>query len=168
MGSAKELILGQLGAGQYLIDQFVADLSDQEFFKPPVPGANHAGWILGHVAVSEDSLGAAATGSPKRIAEDLQTLFSGTSECHPGPGKYPPRNEIVELFRNTRAHIVEALKGFDDARWDKPAPEGYPKELFPTLGSIWGLQGTHQFWHIGQLCVCRQALKKKRVLTDGN
>jgi len=164
MPKLKDIVIEQLNSGQYLFNKFTADLTDAEYFKIPVPGANHAAWIVGHVATSEDSLTAAATGKPKRVPENLQKLFKGGSPCNPEASKYPSRKEIDELFRTSRAQTVEALKAFDESTWGDPAPQGYPKELFPTLGSIWGLQGTHQFWHIGQLTVCRAALKKPHVL----
>ncbi len=168
MASGKDIVAGQLAAGQYLIEKFTADLTDEEFFASPVPGANHAGWILGHIAVSEDSLSAVATGSDKRIPEATQALFGGQSDCSADRSKYPSRKEIEELYRQTRARTLEALKGFDEEKWDDPSPEGWPKEVFPTLGSMWAMQGTHLFWHIGQITVSRQALKKKRVLTGGD
>ena len=164
MSTAKSAILEQLGLGQYLFDKFTADLSDAEYFKSPIPGANHAGWIVGHVAVSEDSLVAAATGKAKRIPEATQDLFKGGSKCEANASKYPSRKEIDELYKNSRAHTLEALKASDDSRWGAPSPEGFTKDVFPTMGSIWNLLGTHQYWHIGQLTVCRTALNKPHVL----
>ena len=69
MASAKEVVLQQLQSGQYFYEKFTADLSDSEYFKPPAEGANHAAWLLGHVACSEDSLVAQITGGTKRLPE---------------------------------------------------------------------------------------------------
>jgi len=164
MATGKDVILEQLGMGDYLFNQFTADLSDEEYFKAPVPRANHAGWIIGHIAVSEDSLVAAATGKPKRIPEATQDLFKGGSTCKAEASVYPSRKQIDELYKNTRAHTLEALKASDESKWSAPSPEGFTKEVFPTMGSIWGLLSTHQYWHIGQLTVCRAAMNKKHVL----
>ena len=164
MPSAKAIIMEQMGMGQFLFDKFTADLSDEEFFKPPVPGANHAGWIVGHIAVSEDSLASGVTGEEKSIPESIQELFKGGSKCLADAAQYPSRKEIEELYKNTRAHTIEAIKASDESTWDAPSPEGFTKEVFPTVASIWGLIGTHQYWHIGQLTVCRTALGKKHVL----
>ena len=68
------------------------------------------------------------------------------------------------MFRNARDHTVEILNAFDDRKWDDPAPEGVPRELFPTMGAVWGMQATHQFWHIGHITACRAAMKKKPAL----
>jgi len=165
MASAKEVVLQQLRMGQYFHEKFTADLSDAEYFKPPAEGANHAAWLLGHVACSEDSIVSEITGAPKRIPEATHELFNRGSTCVPDPRKYPSRRQIDELFRNSRANTIEALTKYDDRKWEEPSPEGWDKSMFPTMGAMWALQGTHQFWHIGQLAVCRQAMKKKRVLS---
>ncbi len=164
MATAKDMILEQLGIGQFLLEKFTADLSDDEYFKIPAEGANHPAWIIGHIAVSEDSLVAAATGGEKEIAESLQELFKGGSKCVADAATYPTRTEIDELFKTSRARTVEALKAADESTWGNPSPEGFSKDVFPTMGTIWGMQGTHQFWHIGQLTVCRAVLKKPAVL----
>ena len=74
------------------------------------------------------------------------------------------RGDVDKMLHEARERTVAALKDFDDAKWGDPAPEGYPKEVFSTIGSIWGVIGTHQFWHIGELTVCRKALNKPHVL----
>jgi len=164
MASAKNVVLQQLGSSDFVLMQMLTDLSDEEYFKPPVKNGNHAAWIVGHIAVSEDSMTADLTGRPKRIDEATHALFKSGSTCHADASKYPPRKRLDELYRHSRAHAVEALKMYDESKWDSPAPGGYPTELFPTRGSVWGLMANHPFWHIGQLAVCREVLGKKRVL----
>ncbi len=164
MANAKDVVLAQLQTGQFLIDQFTPDLTDEEYFKVPVAGANHPAWLLGHIAISEDSMTASATGSEKILPEPMHEMFKGGSTCHEDASKYPSRGEIDEMFKRSRARAVAALKEFDGNRWDDPSPKDMPQELFPTLGAIWTMQGVHQFWHIGHLTVCRAALKKDRKL----
>jgi len=164
MPGPKDVLNAQLQSGRTFYEMFTADFSDAEYFRVPVPGANHAGWIIGHVACSEDSITAQLTGSRPTIAESVQALFKGGSTCVPEPDKYPSRTEIDKLFRDSRSRTVAALSAFDESKWNLPSPGSWEKSPFPTLGALWGLQGTHQFWHLGQLTVCRQALKKKRVM----
>lgn len=163
MTNPKDIILSQFSTSEFLMTKMTEDLDDKEFFAPSVPGANHAAWIVGHMAVSEDSMIASLTGKEKRHPE-VYDLFRGGSMCFADASKYPSRKEIEELFRDCRAHAVASLKASDESKWNDPSPEGWPKDVFPTLGSIWALFGTHPYWHIGQLTVCRVALGKKRVL----
>lgn len=165
MSSARDVIRQQLSNGQMLIEKFTADLSDKDYFVPAVPGANHAAWIVGHIAVSEDFIVGQITGSGMRLPKAMHDVFNGKSVCHPDASKYPPRKDIDEMHRTTRAHSIEALSMFNDAKWADAAPAGMNSPMFPTLGAMWGMVGAHPFWHIGQLTTSRVALKKPRVMT---
>ena len=165
MSSARDVIRQQLQNSQMLIEKFSSDLTDQEYFVPAVPGANHAAWIVGHIAVSEDFIVGKITGKGMRLPQAMHDVFNGKSVCHAGASKYPPRRQIDELHRTTRAHSLEDLSLFPDTRWSESAPAGMNPAMFPTLGAMWGMIGAHPFWHIGQLTTNRVALKKGRILT---
>ena len=165
MAGPKDVVLQQLESGQMLIEMLTADLTDAEYFVPAVAGTNHVGWILGHLGQSEDWMIFTITGAARKASEDHQKLFGGSSECIADAAVYPSRKTLDEMFRVNRARAKEALQNFDVSHWDDPSPDGdFPKDFFPTIGSIWGMMGTHQFWHIGQITTCRMTLSKKRVM----
>ncbi len=165
MASPNDVVAAQLQTGQFLIEKFTEDLLDSEYFTPPIEGANHVGWIIGHIAASEDRTVSLITGAAQRLPTAMHELFRGGSTCLPDASKYPSRKKIDEFFHNSRANTVQALEAFDENKWNDPSPEEAFRDFFPTLGSLWGMQGTHQFWHIGQLTICRTKMKKKRILT---
>jgi len=164
MESKKDVILNQFATSEFLYTKLTADLSDDEYFKVPMDGTNHVAWCLGHMAVSEDRMAAAATGTEPRTSEAIQDLFKGGSTCHADASKYPSRAEIDAMFRDRRTNTVEKLQAFDESKWSDPAPEAMKSDLFPTLGAIWTLMGTHPFWHVGHVTVCRAALGKGQAL----
>jgi len=164
MADAKTIVREQFNTGIWLIERCIADLTDEEYFKPAAPGTNHTAWILLHLARTEDWAMSALTGSEHRIPEDIRSRFEFGSTCGTDASKHPPRKEIDAMFREQRAHTMETLEASDLSTWDQPSPEGFP-EFFPTVGSIWGMQSTHQFWHIGQLTTCRAVMKKKSAFS---
>ncbi|MBI4716499.1 MAG: DinB family protein [Planctomycetes bacterium] len=164
MSGPKDVIRGQLELGQQLINMMTKDLSDAEYFKPAAPNTNHAGWLLGHIACSEDWGMSLLCGSGMRCPKEMHDIFRGGTKCVPDASRYPARTKIDEMFRDTRAAMLELLRGYDEGRWENPSPESAPRQLLPTMGAIWGLMGSHQFWHIGQLATCRSVLGKKPVL----
>ena len=164
MPSAKDIILAQLQMGERLIGMFTADLSDEEYFRPAVEGTNHTAWILGHLACTEDWAVSALAGVDNRIPDTTRDLYRGASECLSDATKFASRKEIDEMFSTARARTMEALHQADEARWGDESPDTFPKPFIATVGAVWGLQATHQFWHIGQLTTCRAAMKKKSVL----
>ena len=163
MTGPKDVIVAQMQTSQFLFEKLTSDLTDAEYFRAPVSGANHAGWIFGHIACAEDWVSSLLGGSRMRIPDSTHALFKSGSVCHSDAARYPARKKLDELFRDSRAHALEALKSFDAARWNEPNPKGADGP-FPTLGALCGLLGFHPFWHIGQLTVCRAAMGKPRVL----
>ena len=164
MASPKDVVLQQLELGQTLIDMLTKGLSDSEYFVPPMRDGNHVGWILGHIAYSEDWTISLITGASQQMATPVAELFGGSSSCLADASGYPARGELDTLFRDSRRRTVETLGAFDDARWDEASPDDAPRDYFPTVGALWGMAGTHQFWHIGQMTMCRRALGKPPVL----
>lgn len=164
MATPRDVVVEQLRMGGRLLDMLTADLCEADWFTPAAPHTNHTAWVLGHLAVSEDSMVSKISGKPMRLTPAMHELFNGKSKCHAEAARYPAVKEIQEMFREQRAHTLEAAMTFDNARWGEPAPEGVPRDFFPTLGSFWGLIGAHQFWHIGQVTTCRKVLGKKAVL----
>jgi hypothetical protein len=94
----------------------------------------------------------------------MHELFKGGTTCFPDAGKYPPRSELDELFRNTRAHTLESLKMFNENDATKPNTDEKGASFFPTVGALWGVIATHPFWHIGQIADCRKRLNKPPAL----
>lgn len=164
MAGVKDVLIDQFRVGSMLIEHFTADLTDKEYFVAPMEGTNHTAWVLGHIATIEDQAVARLTGTAQRIPEATASLFAPGSKCVPDAEVYPSRDELDEMFRTARSSIVEAIKSFDESRWDDPAPEGSPS-MFATVGTYWAMQGAHQFWHIGHLTACRVALNKPRTIT---
>ena len=119
-----------------LIEKFTADLSDEEYFIPATAGANHPGWILGHVTYVEDWAVALAAGLPQRLPRTLSRQFGRSSDCVPDPSPYPSRGELDEMFRKARANTFVSLQAFEEGRWDDPSPDRVPQDLFPTLGAL--------------------------------
>jgi hypothetical protein len=162
MISPKEIIRHQLDTGLQLIELCTRDLNDEEYFTPVLAGGNHAAWVTGHLAVSEDTLLAVILGQAPAIAENLRGLFARGSECFADASRYPPRAEIEGLFRDVRPRTLEHLASFDESRWNDASPESLDRHLLPTLGTIWSLIAAHPWWHVGQLTYNRKALNKPR------
>src|SRR5713226_4752650 len=66
---------------------------------------------------------------------------------------------MLRLFEDQRKRVIQVLTAEDMSKWGLPAPTGLPV-IFKTVGSVWGIVGTHQYWHIGQLMTIRTMLGK--------
>ncbi len=161
---AKEMILQQLHTGTFLFQKFTDDLLDEEYFIAPTTGGNHTAWNLGHIACVEDAIVSGICSGQPQLSKVVRDLFASGASCSVDAARYPSRAEIDSLFSETRERTVSAVEELDDALWNDPPPPSFPRELFPTRGAAWSALGTHQFWHLGEVAVCRTALGKDRVL----
>ena len=166
MADAKELVKQQLQMGENLLKMFSSDFSEAECLAPPVEGGCHLIWILGHVAGTQEWAVSKLTGQAVRMPPNLVELFKGGSKVSVDAKRYPSRAEVEDLSRRAQAATIKALDAFDEKRWSDPSPEGVPRDYFPTAGSLWGMMGTHTFWHVGQLTDIRRRLGKPQRLTE--
>ena len=156
----KQLIINQLESARFLFDNFMKDLTDGDAAFQPCEGGIHLNWILVHLAGSEDHMISQISGQPKRLSEALHKNYEGGSTCKADDGM--TFAEARKLYNESCVRTMEFVKGFDEARYDDKAPEGYPP-IFPNVGAIMGLIATHPFWHVGQLTVNRKLLGKPRI-----
>jgi hypothetical protein len=157
----KTLLREQLVSGKHILEKAVDDLSDDEF-KVRLPGDGvFATWIFGHLAVSEDWVLGLLTGSEVQLPKDFTSKFEGDRSFQQefDFNRLPSRSEALERFDVQHRRVLEALAQEDPSTWDRPSPEIIP-DVFPTLGALWGVMGTHPYWHLGQLIAIRHALGK--------
>ena len=161
--SPKDVIKSQIGTSEFLVEKFLSDLSDEDFLHQLPEGGQTVTWVLGHRACTEDWTLHHLTGEPYQIPGDLHEKFKGGSTVETDPTANPSRAEIEGTYRAQRERTMAALEQSDESTWDDPAPEGMP-EVFPTIGSLWGMTGTHIFWHVGQITIIRRLLGKPPIL----
>ncbi len=159
----KDIVLNQLTSSQWLYEQALKDLSEQDTRFQPFPGANHVNWILAHLAVSEDSIIAKIAGKPPRYSDTLQKSFGGGSTCRADDGL--TKADAWKMYSEQGRLTAELVRTFPESRYDEPAPESL-RQMFPTVGAVVGLIGAHPFWHLGQVTFNRRALKKPMLFSS--
>jgi len=158
---SKTLLREQLVSGKHIIDKAVENFSDEEFMVRLPGDGVFATWIFGHLAVSEDWVLSLLTGAEVRLPNDLVNQFEGDRSFQQefDSATLPSRTAALALFETQHERVLQALETEDVSQWGKPTPDKIP-DVFPTLGALWGIMGTHPYWHLGQLIAIRHMLKK--------
>ncbi len=162
---AKQFLLTQLTSGEFLLTKSSEALTDQEFYVRLPNAGESADWLIGHLAVNEDWFLSILTNSPIQADQQLRDTYQADFPPTSIVQGMRPRAALMEFFRNQRRRVVEALATEDPSAWDRPAPQGLPS-VFPTAGAAWGIIGTHQYWHIGQMMTIRTMLGKPAFQFD--
>src|SRR5262249_32951937 len=100
--TGKQAITVALNSTQWMMTEYLKDLSDADLLVRPVPGANHIAWQLGHLIHSEGFLvkevvsNAAYPELPKGFAE------KHTKETSKQDSGFLTKKEYVDLFTKVR------------------------------------------------------------------
>ena len=158
--NSHRLIIDQLSSGSFLLTRAVEDFDDREFHVRLPGRGESANWIFGHLAINEDWFLHVLTGSNQEVSASLRDKYFADESPPADPGtEIVGRDEILDLFLGNRQRVISALEKEDPSNWDGSPPVGLPP-IFETLGSVWGILGTHQYWHLGQIMTIRQMLAK--------
>lgn len=123
----------------------------------PVPGANHALWILGHVAWCDDFFLAEMTRKPALLPKRWAELFANSTKPQPDAKAYPSLEELKSTMQRTRAALITWFEGMDEAELLSPLPEDW-KTFAPTYAALMSVTACHESTHTGQLTVVRRSL----------
>lgn len=151
---ARGLLKSQLESGAWILTEAAAGLRADEFYERLPNAGESADWIFGHIATNEDWFLSKLIGCGIEVSEELHTVYQADFPLPTVRQHLLDREGMIGLFKAQRQRVVEALAKEDTSTWDSPAPDGLPA-VFPTKGSAWGILGTHQYWHIGQLMAIR-------------
>ncbi|MBU0641554.1 MAG: DinB family protein [Planctomycetes bacterium] len=146
IGFARRATLG-------LLEEIPADKACHQIF----PGANHALWIVGHLAAGENSFLTSLAGVTTDFPAEWNDLFATGSTPHPDPGKYPTLTEVRAQLDRRREELIRWFKDMSDEQLAAPLPaeyEAFARNHAALLPSI----AWHEGLHAGQLTVIRKAL----------
>lgn len=141
-----------------------ADLSDEQMTRQPVPGTNHAAWILGHLAIGTDSA-ARLLGARPACPPEWRTKFGPGSVVVTDVNAYPGKGELLAAIEAGHARVAELAATAEAERLARPHGLPILKEELPTVGDLLGhLMTTHPATHLGQLSAWRRMMGLPGVL----
>jgi hypothetical protein len=156
----KDAIRASLRISDSLVQGYLADITPDEMFHRPVPGANHIAWQLGHLITSERNLiEAAAPGSMPALPEGFAEIYRRGKTPSDDPADYLPKEEYIQLAKQVRAATLKALDRFAEANFAKPVTARVPP-FITCAGDCFATVGPHWSLHAGQWVVIRRALNR--------
>jgi DinB superfamily len=159
----KTYLIGDLNKNVGFVSHTLGDFTDADLFVRPCPGANTAGWQLGHLISAESSmLKNIAPALAVTLPEGFTDKYNMEANKSEDPAKFAPFNtkaQLLELFTKVRGGTVAWVSSLTSEQLDGPTPDKY-KMWAPTLGALAAGQITHTLMHLGQFQVIRRKLNK--------
>jgi hypothetical protein len=175
MNVSIDLIFTMLRTARLVTERYLSDLSDEEVYRPPAPGANPIAWQLGHMVLSERSMIAEVKGVPSfslpesfeqrhRKPTDEEICSVADNRCgFLGDAGFCSVSEYLELLRGIRLITEDVLTRCTEASL-MTGCKGDIRSYAPTWGSIFVMIAAHEMMHSGQIAVLRRSLGKPIVL----
>ena len=152
-----ELLAGGYRMGRKMVQLMCEDLAEDQFGHQPVPGANSAGWIVGHLAVvvrrTADKLG--ATDLPP-LTEDFIGKFSMTRQPAGTQSELGSKTDLLALLDRCVEKLLAAILCLPADALDGPALG--PNRFASNYGDAILFGAMHITMHCGQLSTIRRSL----------
>ena len=161
-----ELIRWALKTSDAGFQALLADMSgDAALTQPTSKGGNHPLWVLGHLTFVEGIVTQILTGEPNPVAKWDKLFGTGTTP-QPDAKLYPPFDELLATYRQTRQRTLKLLESAGDAGLDRK-PENVPpgfEDAMQTVGTSLLLLTLHQMVHYGQVADARRVAGRKPLI----
>jgi uncharacterized damage-inducible protein DinB len=155
-----DLVASGYRMARQMVHGMCADLTPEEFQHQPVPGANSAAWIVGHLALTAkrtaERLG--ATGVPE-VSEEFKGQFKATRQSAGDQPNLGNKTDLLALLDVAMEKLMDAIRRLPAEALVGPAPN--PAPVFVTnFGDMLLFGAMHATMHCGQLSTIRRSLGK--------
>src|SRR4051794_5735679 len=118
--TGKDVCLNVLQSTQWLMHEYLKDLSDADLQVAPVQGANNIAWQIGHVIASEAGLGSVLGAQYPDLPPVLKELSTGASAKTHSDGGGLSKGDYLAWFDRVRKATIASVEKMSDADLDKP------------------------------------------------
>lgn len=136
---------------------FLEDIPGDRLTHQPAPGCNHALWIMGHLASTDDYFLSSLAKKPSGIPEEWSKLFGMGSKPVADAKAYPPVAEVRSKLSGRREDLIAWLKSMSEDQLLSPLPEEL-RRFAPNYAGLCVSLAWHEGLHAGQLTVIRRSL----------
>ncbi|MHC5108690.1 MAG: DinB family protein [Planctomycetota bacterium] len=125
----------------------------------PVPGGNHALWIAGHIAWTDEYfLGNFSSRRENKLPPSWHEACGQGSKPVTDLKSYPSIDETKTQMAAMRAEMIGMFSSKSDKQLLEPLPEEW-RSFAPNLAALMGTIGCHECMHAGQLTAIRKSLQ---------
>ncbi|TWT60944.1 DinB family protein [Rubinisphaera italica] len=137
-------------------------LSDEHLAARAGAAGNHALWVMGHIAQSDDVVASAFTGEPGCLPDGHSELFAAKTSLSDNAADYPSRDELLLRMTTSRKRVDGWITSLDDQSALQPSPIHLAAFAPNPIAAAIGIS-QHEFLHAGQIATVRASLGLKPV-----
>lgn len=154
--------LDALGICRGLTAALVEAIPDEKLTVRACPDSNHAAYILGHIARTDDWVLGALGGPAPALPESWRSLFDGGATTSEDRSAYPSKRELLDAMTSRRRAVTDWLVTLTPEELLEPV-SGDLAQIVPTRAAFPSSAAFHEGFHAGQLSTIRRALGIPRL-----
>ncbi|MGI9474153.1 MAG: DinB family protein [Rubripirellula sp.] len=153
--SLKEQLRHGLEHTRGFTDQVLSEIvDDNDWVRRPVPDANHALWIAGHLAFATNAFIGFVDPTRKDNANDGASLFGKGIQSVEDLNAYPKPGDVAQYLTERGRTFIELLSETED--FDRVVTEG--PAFMHDVGAVFQMAIWHEALHSGQLTVIHRMI----------
>jgi len=158
-----DLLANAYTTAQKLLHVMIDDLTPEEFSRQPVPGANCAAWVVGHLALTlRNGLRRMGEADVPDLPAGLEDQFKATRQVAGQQTGYGDAKALVAVFDACLERFVQMVRGLPAA--SLAGPPDFRGPFATTRAEAIQFRALHIALHAGQLSTVRRSLGKPPVL----
>lgn len=152
----RKVTLDSLRFGRGFLHMVLEKTPDELFYTPAFPGANHAAWVVGHLAHTDEFFYKSLGNGKGVLPASWDELFGMNSKCVPDAKKYPSRKELMAALTERRAKVEAWLGSLSDEQLLTPVT-GELEMFAKTIAQLGPSMSFHDGFHAAQISAARRA-----------
>ncbi len=163
VSSALEIGKATLDLARRSTLKLVQDIPPDKLTHQPAPSTNHALWVLGHLACTDNFFLTSLAKLEPVIEESWNKLFGMGSEPTDDPQSYPSLDEVKAGLEKARTALADWCQSMDEQQLLSPLPDEMGS-FAPNFAALMCSIAWHEGLHAGQLSAVRRSLGLPRAL----
>lgn len=159
----RERAIAKLDMSRGLLEHLTGGMTRQQLITRAGGKGNHALWIMGHIADTDDLAVTTMTGKTPCLPEQYAKLFRTGTEPVDNPSDYPSADELQDALRTTREAHKQMVREMSDEAAYAPTPEML-RPIAPEGIDLPFTLAMHELFHTGQIASVRSSLGLPRML----
>jgi len=158
--SLTEIAVEQLHSSRRILLGFIETLSDEQLTLRVGGVGNHAVWIMGHLAWTDDLFVCAFRKEASCLPDGHSEQFSAGTVPSDNASDYPRRDELLHRLTIARKRTVEWAEELDEETAWQASPEALVEITQNAISAVHTL-ALHEVLHAGQITTIRASLGMK-------
>lgn len=140
-------------------DKLLSEFTEEtHWMRRPCPDANHATWVVGHLALTSDFFVGLVSPDKRILGNEYGALFGKGTIPEDDASAYPAGVTLASILKERRGVLLELLGACSEEDFEREVSGG--PAFIKNVRDVFQTAAWHETLHSGQLTVAHRAIGK--------